>query len=55
MEFMLNVLDIDECISNACNKNATCKDGINSYTCECKKGFNGDGTTCTGNLITDNL
>ena len=48
-------LDIDECISNPCNTNATCKDGINSYTCECKKGFTGDGTPCTGNLITDNL
>ena len=48
-------LDIDECISNPCITNATCKDGINSYTCECKKGFTGDGTTCTGNLITDNL
>ena len=55
IKFILNVLDIDECISNTCNKNATCKDGINSYTCECKKGFTGDGTTCTGNLITDNL
>ena len=46
-------LDIDECISNPCITNATCKDGINSYTCECKKGFTGDRTTCTGNLITD--
>ena len=55
MEFMFNVLDIDECISNTCNKKATCKDGINSYTCECNKGFTGDGITCTGNLITVHL
>ena len=34
---MLNVLEIDECISNTCKKNATCIDTINSYTCECKK------------------
>ena len=48
-------LDIDECISNPCITNAMCKDGINSYTCKCKKGFTGDGTTCTGNVITYNL
>ena len=48
-------LDIDECISYPCITNANCKDGINSYTGECKKGFTGDGSTCTGNLITDNL
>ena len=41
-------LDIDECISNPCITNATCKDGINSYTCTCNYGFTGDGTTCTG-------
>ena len=52
---MLKFLEIDECISNTCNKNATCIDTINSYTCECKEGFTGDGTSCTGNLITDNL
>ena len=47
---MLNILDIDECISNTCNKNATCKDGINSYTCTCNDGFTGNGTTCTGTI-----
>ena len=55
MKFMLNVLDIDECISNNCDSNDTCIDTINSYTCECKEGFTGDGTSCTGNLITNNL
>ena len=48
---MLKVLDIDECISNTCDSNAKCIDTINSYTCECKEGFTGDGTSCTGNLI----
>ena len=55
MKFMLKVLDIDECISNPCDSNAVCIDTINSYTCECKKGFTADGTTCTGKLIIDNL
>ena len=48
---MLHFLDIDDCISNLCHINAVCKDVITLYTCECKKGFTGDGTTCTGNLI----
>ena len=48
-------LDINECISNPYITNATCIDGINSYTCECKEGFTGDETTCAGNLITNNL
>ena len=46
----INILDIDECISNLCDKNALCIDGINLYTCKCNKGFTGDGTSCTGNL-----
>ena len=49
IQFMLNFSDIDECISNPCHANAECKDGINSYTCKCKEGFNGDGISCTGN------
>ena len=52
---MLHFLDIDDCISNLCHINAVCKDVITLYTCECKKGFTGDGTTCTGNMRTDNL
>ena len=51
----LNVLEIDECMSNPCHTNAVCKDAINSYDCTCQEGFTGDGTTCTGSLITDNL
>ena len=47
-------LDIDECISNHCDKNAKCKDGINSHICECKEGFTGNGSKCTGNNRTDN-
>ena len=50
----LNFSDIDECISNPCKTNAECKDGINSYSCECKEGYSGNGTKFTGNNITDN-
>jgi Notch-like protein len=33
--------DIDECASTPCENDATCEDGVNSYTCKCKAGFNG--------------
>ena len=46
--------DIDECFSKPCDTNATCENFVSSYNCTCKKGFTGNGTTCTGNLITDN-
>ena len=51
---MFNFSDIDECISKPCDTNATCENFVGSYNCTCKKGFTGNGTTCTGNLITDN-
>ena len=50
---MLIFSDIDECISRPCDTNATCDNFVGSYNCTCKKGFTGDGTNCTGNLITD--
>ena len=45
---MWNFSDIDECISNPCDTNATCKNNNGSYTCTCNYGFTGNGTTCTG-------
>ena len=49
---MLNVSDIDECISNLCDTNATCKNYMGSYACMCNYGFTGDGSTCTGIICT---
>lgn len=34
-------IDIDECKPDPCLNNASCVDGINSYTCKCKPGFTG--------------
>uniref|UniRef100_A0A3Q2XAG3 Coagulation factor IXa n=1 Tax=Hippocampus comes TaxID=109280 RepID=A0A3Q2XAG3_HIPCM len=31
----------DQCESNKCMHQATCKDGPSSYTCECRSGFTG--------------
>ena len=33
--------DVNECESDPCQNGATCVDGINSYTCECVKGYTG--------------
>ena len=34
-------IDIDECQSSPCQNNATCIQGIASYTCNCQPGFTG--------------
>lgn len=34
-------LDIDECGSQPCQPNGKCIDGVNSYTCQCDKGYEG--------------
>ena len=39
--------DVDECVQdNPCSDNAICTNTVGSVTCECKKGFEGDGFTC---------
>ena len=44
--------DIDECKSgnNSCHTDASCRNTVGSYTCECHPGFYGDGYTCTSEL-----
>ena len=34
--------DIDDCVNHKCTNGASCKDGINSYTCNCSVGFTGE-------------
>lgn len=34
-------LDIDDCVNHACSNGASCVDGINNYSCNCKAGFTG--------------
>lgn len=50
--FTLNFTDIDECASvpSACDVNAACSNSEGSYSCECKRGFTGNGTICEGSL-----
>ena len=32
---------MDDCINNKCKNDATCMDGVNSYTCNCSVGYTG--------------
>ena len=41
----LSYLDIDDCLANNCQNNATCEDQINSYNCKCTAGFTGENCT----------
>ena len=42
------ILDIDECSTDLrpCDENAVCTNIDGSYSCACRPGFTGDGTTC---------
>ena len=44
------LLDIDECASSPCDKNATCQNTFGSYVCTCNPGYAGDGKRCGGEL-----
>ena len=33
--------DINECLSNPCQNNGDCTDGVNGYQCGCVDGFTG--------------
>ena len=34
-------INVNECMSNPCQNNATCVDDVNGYVCECLHGFRG--------------
>ena len=42
LTFQLSLPDIDECSSSPCQNGGTCTDAVNSYTCACVDGYNGD-------------
>ena len=46
----LNLIDINECERNLdnCHENASCINTIGWFYCDCKDGFNGNGTYCYG-------
>ena len=51
MKFTIFLLiDIDECKlgSATCSADGSCTNTVGSYSCQCNKGFSGDGKTCIG-------
>ena len=34
--------NIDDCVGNPCQNEASCEDGVNTYTCHCKPGYDGE-------------
>ena len=36
------VSDVDECLSDPCMNDATCKDELNGYVCNCAVGYSGN-------------
>ena len=47
-KFDLTIADVNECEEDLddCDDDATCLDINNGYTCICKVGYTGNGTTC---------
>lgn len=42
-------LGVDYCAKgHDCHKDAECSSSNTKYTCKCNKGFQGNGTDCTG-------
>lgn len=54
---MLIDVDIDECAAGefVCDVNANCSNTDGSYNCICKRGFTGNGTSCTGRCTIGDL
>ena len=44
-------VDIDECLSDPCDSNATCNNSVGSFTCTCDSGYTGDGFQCPGGFL----
>ena len=43
----LACVDTDECRANPCDKNADCTNNQGSFSCSCRTGFVGNGTSCS--------
>ena len=50
---IIMLTDYDECAQgeNDCNENADCIDNEGDYSCECRKGYVGDGQTCNRKFV----
>ena len=48
-------IDVDECVKLPCHQNAKCSNKPGSYSCLCRLGYVGNGTTCTAGTCTDDM
>ena len=42
LSFEFLIPDIDDCSPNQCQNSATCVDGVDSFSCTCAAGYEGD-------------
>ena len=48
---ILMVAVLDPCLSNTCGEHTTCYGVGEGYECLCNRGWEGDGFSCTGQLV----
>ena len=48
-------INVNECMSNPCQNNATCIDDVNGYMCECPQGFKGRSIICKNEANTNKI
>lgn len=51
-DIFVSLKDVDECTQGTddCDDNATCANGVGTFTCTCKTGYTGNGTVCEGKI-----
>ena len=49
VSILTHILDIDECAlgTHNCHYDATCKNNVGSFECQCNDGWEGNGVSCT--------
>ena len=55
MHKLYSLENTDDCMGNECQNDATCVDALNSYTCQCAEGFEGDYCESMTNLSLTNF
>lgn len=52
LSIIIPLQDIDECAQNLhnCDKKADCINEPRTFSCECKEGYTGNGTSCLGSV-----
>ena len=46
--FYIKISGVDACAERKCDPNSVCTNNGAGYNCQCRQGFTGNGTICTG-------